>query len=163
MMRDGYLELSCGHHVKAKPTKRWRVCSACNGAKQGLAPGSREQVREVIAELRNDERHVIDWKAWRGPKPTVAKDRYLNAVANGVSQDLIDRLRFQYEAAEYGIEAARRMAYERTPGQPDDSGYKPRSVDPPLKGQGRATGQAAAAVKRGRTVTAWQHAELDSA
>ena len=39
----------------------------------------------------------------------------------------------------------------------DDSKHRPTSVDPLLKGAGRATGQTAAAVKRGKTMTKYQH------
>ena len=46
---------------------------------------------------------------------------------------------------------------------PDDSRFRPRHVDSTLRGAARATGQTAAAVRRGTTVTDWQHAERDGA
>ncbi len=42
---------------------------------------------------------------------------------------------------------------------PDDRGYRPSRVDPVLSGAARATGETAKAVRRGKTITAWQHEE----
>lgn len=39
---------------------------------------------------------------------------------------------------------------------PDDSAYRPSSVDSTLTGVGRATGHSAKAIKRGRTYTNWE-------
>lgn len=45
---------------------------------------------------------------------------------------------------------------------PKDSAHRPRPVDPLLTGHGRATGETARAVKRGRTVTKFEHRERDA-
>lgn len=45
--------------------------------------------------------------------------------------------------------------------QVDDSKHRPAHIDPLLKGAARVTGQTAAAVKRGRTVTKYQHEEAE--
>ena len=42
---------------------------------------------------------------------------------------------------------------------PDDTGYRPASVPKELIGPARATGATAAAVRRGKTITKWQHDE----
>lgn len=56
-------------------------------------------------------------------------------------------------------EAAAQFLFDRQPEQPDDARYRPQHVDSVLRGAGRAVGETAAAVKRGRTVTAWQYDE----
>lgn len=55
----------------------------------------------------------------------------------------------------------RRLAEQREfwESQSGDKGYKPTHVDSVLTGQGRATGQAAAAIKRGKTLTRHQYDE----
>jgi predicted phosphoribosyltransferase len=45
---------------------------------------------------------------------------------------------------------------------PDDSRFRPRRRDPLLVGNGRATGVAAAAAKRGTTFTKWQVDQLET-
>jgi len=55
-----------------------------------------------------------------------------------------------------------RALYDAQPDQPDDSRYKPAHIDSILTGTARATGQTAAAVRSGRTVTKWQHDERET-
>ena len=55
----------------------------------------------------------------------------------------------------WGAVRAREM-YAGSPDAPDDPGYHPTRRDPLLTGVARATGETAAAVKRGRSVTRWQ-------
>jgi hypothetical protein len=45
---------------------------------------------------------------------------------------------------------------------PDDSRYRPTPILPELRGTARATGQTATAVKRGRTLTKFQHDQRDA-
>lgn len=59
--------------------------------------------------------------------------------------------------------ARREWARGEEPADLDDSAYQPTHVDPLLKGAARATGQTAAAVKRGRTITKHQHDQADGA
>ena len=42
---------------------------------------------------------------------------------------------------------------------PNDSTYRPRPADSTLRGAGRATGQTAAAIRRGRTITQHEHTQ----
>lgn len=73
----------------------------------------------------------------------------------------LERYEFEHAVRIHGLDAARQMAYDRQPDQPDDRGYRPTHVDSILTGTARATGQTAAAVRRGRTVTKWQHDERE--
>lgn len=61
------------------------------------------------------------------------------------------------EAQRAGILRAKtRKLYDAQPEQPDDTSYRPRSVDSTLKGAGRATGDTAKSIQRGRALTKWE-------
>lgn len=75
--------------------------------------------------------------------------------------DAIERYEFEHLVRVHGLDEARQIVYDRQPDQPDDRRYRPKRTDPTLTGAARATGQTAAAVRRGRTVTKWQHERED--
>lgn len=77
---------------------------------------------------------------------------------------LIERRTAEYQEQRDAWEAgaARRArvideTYERL--SPKDTSHRPRHVDPLLRGAARATGHTATAVKRGTTITEYQHRE----
>lgn len=63
-------------------------------------------------------------------------------------------LRRQPHANASGAEV---LSYGEDYEQPSDKGFRPAKVDSILNGVGRAIGQTAKAVKRGKTVTKYQH------
>lgn len=65
--------------------------------------------------------------------------------------NVIERMHFEQDCARLGVEEARRLRYERIP-EPDDSRYKPKRVDPLLKGPGRAMGDTAKAVRSKKAI-----------
>lgn len=46
--------------------------------------------------------------------------------------------------------------------QPDDKGYRPKRVDPLTQGDARASGAAALAVRRGKTLTKWEYDQMEA-
>jgi hypothetical protein len=76
-------------------------------------------------------------------------------------QDLAEKLDFVRLQARLGMDAARSIVYEKSQRrlQFDDRGFKPSTGDSLLRGVGRATGETAKAVKRGRTLAKWEHVD----
>lgn len=71
----------------------------------------------------------------------------------------LEKLRFDQLVAIHGKEGAARILYKEAKPQPDDRRYRPTSPPAELRGAGRATGETAAAVRAGKTITKWQHDE----
>lgn len=57
--------------------------------------------------------------------------------------------------------AAHRLVFGDSYSSPDDTRYRPTSTPKELTGPGRATVATAAAVRRGKTITKWQHDESE--
>jgi hypothetical protein len=57
--------------------------------------------------------------------------------------------------------AAHRMVFGDGYTSPDDTRFRPTSTPKELVGPGRATGASAAAIRRGKTITKWQHEQSD--
>src|SRR5262245_9768159 len=76
--------------------------------------------------------------------------------ASGMEPALVEKL----VAKRRDAQAAKRdELFGSLPPLKDDRAYLPDYVDPVLKGVARATGETAKAVKRGKTITKWQHDE----
>lgn len=99
----------------------------------------------------------------------VRREGALTAIERRVEElacahpDVLARFRLAVANIRGETEQYTRALYDAQPDQPDDRGYRPTHVDPILQGTARATGQTAAAVRRGRTVTKWQHDERGEA
>lgn len=95
----------------------------------------------------------------------------LRMEAAGEAAELIDKvvaqMAWEAQVEIHGEAEARRRAEhtlrhdEYWSGRTNDSKYRPDHVPAELRGAARATGQTADAVRRGHTVTGWQHAERD--
>lgn len=59
--------------------------------------------------------------------------------------------------------AAHRLVFGDGYTSPDDTRYRPTSTPKELVGPARATGLSAAAIRRGKTITKWQHDRADGA
>lgn len=82
--------------------------------------------------------------------------------AEGCSEELIERIiakeRQKDLVRRHGSEdEARRARAKSSRNMPDDTGYEPDTVDPLLRGPGRADGITARVVVRGETITDWQY------
>lgn len=94
---------------------------------------------------------------------TAAADVARETGATPSTIDRVEKRRFSILVQRLGSrEAAAEYLFSTQPDQPDDRSYRPRHIDPVLRGAARATGQTAAAVRRGRTVTDWQHDEREA-
>jgi SOS response regulatory protein OraA/RecX len=81
--------------------------------------------------------------------------------ASGMSEELIERIierkRFEQLARRHGsVEAAAQIRYAEQPEQPNDSAYRPRHIDSTLRGAGRASGDTAKSIRRGRALASWE-------
>jgi hypothetical protein len=67
-----------------------------------------------------------------------------------------ERARFAELVRVHGLDRARDIVYAEQPDQPPDSAFRPRYVDPLLRGPARATGDTARSVKARRGLAQWE-------
>lgn len=115
------------------------------------------KARRQLESRRDDHDHV-------------ARERLIDSMRAGGATSVaidraVDRLVAQQEAARragVNLEELDRIHNEtHTTSSPDDRRYKPDLGDPLLRGAARATGATAAAAKRRRTLTKYQHDRLN--
>lgn len=79
-----------------------------------------------------------------------------------ITDRMVDDLVLREMLTRYDADTAYRMVFGRDAyNSPNDNAFRPTSVPAELRGTARATGQTATAVRKGQTVTDWQHAERD--
>lgn len=101
---------------------------------------TKADARSSCARLRDHVDAIDEWLA-HGRRDSEAYKRVMGAISGALAE-----LRGWPPAAGSWV-------------SPDDTGYRPSGPDSTLVGVARATGETAAAVKRGSTLTKWQHDE----
>jgi len=76
-------------------------------------------------------------------------------------RDVTEKLEFAVLVARIGLDAARDQRYQEAQDrlQDDDRKYRPRYIDPVLRGAARAVGETARSVQRRKAITRWEHAD----
>jgi hypothetical protein len=128
--------------AKERDRRRRRKLEAAL-AKKGVAP---EVIADVVAEIQRkqaDHRAAELRNERTEPRKQVAQGRVVALTEE-------ERAR---------LDAAQARFWEN---QPDDKGYRPKRIDPLTQGDARASGAAALAVRRGKTLTKWEYDQMEA-
>lgn len=122
----------------------------------------RTRIRKITLDTLDEQ--VLERLA-RIPEPLQRADALVRHLTSARAPDLMltraEQWRWKILVDQFGREGAAQWLHDQAPAQLDDRGYRPKHVDATLRGAARATGQAAKAIRRGSTVTGWQHAERE--
>ncbi len=152
------------HAPKCAPIPPARVAEI---RRRMIAAGcSATEVRSLVSNVAHANRERSQANALRAVTDAIlraeSKPRPLSMDAT-IDPSLVPKIELREAARTGHLDEHTRALYDAQPDQPDDSRYRPCHLDSTLRGAGRATGATAAAVKRGHTVTNWQHAAQEQA
>jgi SOS response regulatory protein OraA/RecX len=130
--------------AKERDRRRRRKLEAAL-AEKGVAP---EVIADVLAEIQQRQAERRDRERLPAELPSAVRRQFPEARVISLTDE--ERARLQAQQDRFWAN------------QPDDKGYRPKRIDSLTQGDARASGATALAVRRGKTLTKWEHEQMEA-